>query len=35
MCLEGQLDDTKPKPDENRRSVLPDVAERAKEVIPV
>jgi hypothetical protein len=35
MSLERQLHDTKPMPNEDCGSVLPDVAERAKEVIPV
>ena len=35
MNLEWQLNDTRPVPDEDCGSVLPDVAERAKEVIPV
>jgi hypothetical protein len=34
MNLERQLDDMKPSPDENRSSVLPDVAEGTKEVVP-
>jgi hypothetical protein len=34
MSLKWQLDDTQPVPNEDCVSVLPDVAERAKEVIP-
>jgi hypothetical protein len=33
--LERQLNDTQPMADDDCRSVLPDVAERAKEIIPV
>jgi hypothetical protein len=35
VSLEWQLNDMKPVPDEDCVSLLPDVAERAKEVIPV
>jgi hypothetical protein len=35
VSLEGQLNDTKHMPDEDCGSALPDVTERAKEVIPV
>ena len=35
MSLEWQLHDTKPVPNEDCGSVLADVAERAKEVVPV
>jgi hypothetical protein len=34
MSLKRQLDDTQPVPDEDCVSVLPDLAEGAKEVIP-
>jgi len=34
VSLEWQLNDMKPVPDEDCGSVLPDVAKRAKEVIP-
>jgi hypothetical protein len=35
MSLEWQLDDVEPAPDEDCVPVLPDVAERADEVVPV
>ena len=35
MSLEWQLHDTEPVPNEDCGSMLPDVAERAKEVVPV
>jgi hypothetical protein len=35
MSLKWQLDDVKPAPNEDGGSVLPDIAERAEEIIPV
>jgi hypothetical protein len=35
VSLQRQLNDMKPMPHENGGSVLPDVAEGAKEVVPV
>jgi hypothetical protein len=35
MSLKWQLDDAKPAPNEDGGPVLPDIAERAEEIIPV